>query len=356
MKIIFDERQLRHQGAGEFTRGQLLACFESPLRIDAIVAELMKSGFAPPVAPRDFGLSPILKVHDATFVTFLQTAWLRWVEKFGARDGLPWNWPTRTMPSHIMPETIEGQMAYYAIDAGAPITANTWESAYWSAQTALEAAASLIEGQDAFASCRPPGHHAAADCYGAYCYLNNAAIAAQSLLDQGMQRVAILDVDYHHGNGTQSIFYHRNDVVTASLHGDPKTVFPYFSGHAHENGTGKGLNCNLNVPLVDGTTGAEWLSSLDDILVWIVQNKPDAIVVALGLDTAKGDPVSTFLLEIDAYEKMGQKLAALNLPTLFVLEGGYALDLVGACAAKTVSSFQSGKQSFQTEHKSVPNS
>jgi acetoin utilization deacetylase AcuC-like enzyme len=344
VKIIFDGRQLRHQGAGEFTRGQLLPCFESPLRIKSIISELEKSGFALPVSPRDFGIEPILRVHDKAFVEFLQVAWQRWAVKFGTRDALPWNWPTRTMPSFEIPETVEGQMAYYAIDAGAPITANTWESAYWSAQTALDAAATVIEGKNAFALCRPPGHHAAADCYGAYCYLNNAAIAAQSLRDKGLARVAVLDVDYHHGNGTQSIFYHRKDVITASIHGDPRTVFPYFSGHAHEQGSGDGLNYNFNLPLADGTGGSEWLAGLESVLEWIGEKKPSALVVALGLDTAKGDPVSTFRLEAHDYERMGQLLAEINIPIVFVLEGGYALDIVGKCAARTLASFQLRKQ------------
>jgi acetoin utilization deacetylase AcuC-like enzyme len=243
------------------------------------------------------------------------------------------------MPSFEKPETVEGEMAYYAIDAGAPITAHTWESAYWSAQTALTAAAAVIKGQNAFALCRPPGHHAAADCYGAYCYLNNAAIAAQSLRDQGLARVAVLDIDYHHGNGTQSIFYHRNDVVTASIHGNPKTVFPYFSDHAHECGRDDGLGHNLNQPLADGTIGSEWLVALETVLEWINEKKPSALVVALGLDTAKGDPVSTFLLEADTYERIGKRLAEMNLPTVFVLEGGYALDIVGKHAASILASF-----------------
>jgi acetoin utilization deacetylase AcuC-like enzyme len=340
LKIIFDDRQLRHQGNAEFTRGRLLACFESPLRIGSIISELKKCGFPQPDSPTDFGIEPILRVHDKSFVEFLQTAWIRWSARFGERDALPWNWPTRTMPSFEKPETIEGEMAYYAIDAGAPITANSWESVYWSAQTALTAAATVIKGQNAFALCRPPGHHAATDCYGAYCYLNNAAIAAQSLCDQGMAGVAVLDVDYHHGNGTQSIFYHRSDVITASIHGDPKTVFPYFSGHAHEQGRGDGLGYNLNLPMADGTGGPEWLTALESALEWISEKKPSALVVAFGLDTAKGDPVSTFLLEAQDYERMGQLFAEMNLPTLFVLEGGYALDLIGECAASTLASFQ----------------
>jgi acetoin utilization deacetylase AcuC-like enzyme len=339
MKIVFDDRQYLHQGAAEFTGGQLRPCYESPQRIEAIMRELGKNGFSRALKPRDFGIDPILKVHDTNFIAFLKTAWPRWVEKYGERDALPWNWPTRTMPSLKSPETVEGQMAYYAIDAGAPITVHTWESAYWSAQTALEAASTLIDGEHAFALCRPPGHHAAADCYGAYCFLNNAAIAAQSLRDQGKRRVAVLDVDYHHGNGTQSIFYARDDVVTASLHGDPKTVFPYFSGHADEKGSGSGLGFNLNVPLPDGTTGATWLKALEKALTWVEHHKPDALVVALGLDTAKGDPVSTFLLEQEDYAEMGRLLAGPRLPTLFVLEGGYALDLVGSYAAQVITAF-----------------
>jgi acetoin utilization deacetylase AcuC-like enzyme len=340
MKIVFDDRQYLHQGAAEFTGGQMRPCFESPKRIESIVNALRNNGFQSPVAPQDHGLEPILRVHDPAFIAFLHSAWARWVSKFGQRDALPWNWPTRTMLSFSKPDTIEGQMAYYAIDAGAPITANTWDSAYWSVQSALEAAATVAKGRHAFALCRPPGHHAAADCYGAYCFMNNVAIAAQYLRDHGMNRVAVLDVDYHHGNGTQSIFYARNDVLTVSLHGDPKTVFPYFSGHHNEIGKSEGAGFNLNLPLANGTKGSTWLKTLEAALRRVENEKPEALVVALGLDTAKGDPVSTFQLELEDYSHIGKMLASLNLPTLFVLEGGYALDLVGVCAANVVKQFE----------------
>ena len=194
----------------------------------------------------------------------------------------------------------------------------------------------------AFALCRPPGHHAAAAAMGGYCYLNNAAIAVQALRDLGVARVAVLDVDYHHGNGTQSIFYDRADVFFVSLHGDPRVEYPYFLGHADERGSGTGLGCNLNLPLPLGTAWSGYGPALDGACQAIATYGPEVLVVSLGVDTFEADPISKFKLTSDDYLRIGRRIASLRRPTLFVFEGGYAVDAVGVNAVNVLQGFEGG--------------
>ena len=217
-------------------------------------------------------------------------------------------------------------MGYYSFDAGTPITAGTWQAAQSSADVAVTSARLLAEGGHPaiFALCRPPGHHAATDLYGGYCFLNNAAIAAQYLIDGGAERVAILDVDYHHGNGTQAIFYDRPDVLFLSLHGDPREEYPFFLGWADERGDGPGEGFNVNYPLPWGTGFPAWSEALEDACKRVADYAPDVLLVSLGVDTFKGDPISKFRLESDDFTAYGARIARLGLPTLFVMEGGYA--------------------------------
>ena len=203
----------------------------------------------------------------------------------------------------------------------------------------------LIDGgeQYAFSLCRPPGHHATVDYCGGYCYLNNSALAAQSLLDAGRSRVAVLDVDYHHGNGTQSIFYGRDDVLTISLHADPDLEYPFFLGYADERGEGGGLGCNVNYPLPFGTDWAAYAPVLDDALGKIREFGPEALVVALGLDTFAGDPTTFFGIETAEYAHMGRAIGSLGLPTLVVLEGGYCVEHIGANTVTFLSGLKGGR-------------
>lgn len=208
------------------------------------------------------------------------------------------------------------------------------------AHCALSAAQQLVQGdRAAFALSRPPGHHAGADFFGGYCFLNNAALAAQHLRDAGMRKVAVLDVDYHHGNGTQAIFYDRPDVFFASLHGDPRTEYPFYLGHADETGSGAGLGCNLNIPLPRGTGFAAWFAALEHSLRSIAAFGAEALVVSLGMDTFAGDPISGFTLQSADYLRVGERLAAAGLPTVLVFEGGYAVAEVGVNAVNVLEGF-----------------
>ncbi|MFS2050954.1 histone deacetylase family protein, partial [Variovorax sp. CT11-76] len=217
-------------------------------------------------------------------------------------------------------------------DDNAPILSNNEAQHRYAARIGGERAA--------FALTRPPGHHAGADFFGGYCFLNNAAVAAQALRDAGIERVAVLDVDYHHGNGTQAIFYARDDVHFASLHADPVTDYPYYLGHADERGAGAGLGFNHNLPLPRGTDFALWRAALTSALARIAEVKAGALVVSLGVDTFEGDPISGFRLRGDDYLRMGEDLARAGLPTVFVFEGGYAVAEVGVNAVNVLEGFE----------------
>ncbi|MGH7187508.1 MAG: histone deacetylase family protein, partial [Pseudomonadota bacterium] len=240
-----------------------------------------------------------------------------------------------------LPSRIGARLAYYAIDASTPITATSWRAARGSANVALTAQAIMAKGERAaFALCRPPGHHAGRDFFGGYCFLNNAAIAAQAFIDGGATRAAVLDVDFHHGNGTQGIFYDRNDLLFASLHGHPEDEYPYFVGFADERGEGAGEGFNLNYPLRPGTAWDGYRPALAGAIAEIDGFGPDALVVSLGVDTFKGDPISHFKLESEEFIRIGEMIARLKRPTLFVMEGGYAVEEIGLNAVNVLMGFE----------------
>jgi acetoin utilization deacetylase AcuC-like enzyme len=231
-------------------------------------------------------------------------------------------------------------MGLFSFDAGTPFTAGTWVVVRMGAYCALSAAQQIVNGdQAAFSLSRPPGHHAGVDFFGGYCFLNNAALAAQYLRDAGMRRVALLDIDYHHGNGTQACFYERADVFFASIHGDPRTEYPFYLGHADETGHGAGQGANLNIPLPRGTGFEAWVAALEHALASIARFGADAVVVSLGLDTFAGDPISGFLLQSDDYLRVGERIAKAGVPTVLVFEGGYAVAEVGINAANVLEAF-----------------
>jgi acetoin utilization deacetylase AcuC-like enzyme len=339
MRTIYSEDHFRQAGRVELYGAELVPCFEKPERAEIVLARIKEVGLGEVLPPSEGGRAALARVHDEGFLGFLEGAWESWVSAHGDRDALPMSWAVRTMRQKE-PESIVGKLGYYCLDASTPITAGTWKAARAAADCALTGAALIGSGERAaFALSRPPGHHAAVDLFGGYCFLNNAAIAAQRLLDDGAERVAILDVDYHHGNGTQSIFYDRADVVFVSLHGDPRVEFPYFLGYADEKGEGAGLGFNFNYPLPWGTGFERWLEALDDGVSKIRAASAGALVVSLGLDTFKGDPISHFLLESDDYLEIGRRIEALGLPTLFVFEGGYAVEPLGVNAVNVLAGF-----------------
>jgi acetoin utilization deacetylase AcuC-like enzyme len=341
MRTVYSERHRLQDGKSELIDGKLLPCFEKPERAELIVARVREVGLGEVLAPEDHGLAPLRRVHAEPYLRFLEGAWPAWVAEHGAYDALPLCWPTRGL-RQIEPESIDGKLSYFSFDAGTPITAGTWPAARGAADVALSGADLLGQGAERaiFALCRPPGHHAASDCYGGYCFLNNAAIAAQGLRDQGAARVAILDVDYHHGNGTQAIFYERADVLFLSLHGDPRQEFPFFLGHADETGAGEGKDSNRNYPMPWGTDFEVWAAALDDACGQIAAFRPDALVVSLGVDTFEGDPISRFRLKAEDFPRVGARIARLGLPCLFVMEGGYAIEPIGLNTVAVLTGFE----------------
>lgn len=339
MLTFYSDKHQQHH-ASELKDGAIKPCFEMPSRADTILARIQAAGLGPVMPPQDYELARYSRVHSARYIHFLQHAWDEWSALGHQHHALPLIWPVRDLRSDIEPEHIDGKLGFYAMDAGVAITPGTWEAVRSSADLALSGMDHLLAGAgSAFALCRPPGHHAAAEYMGGYCYLNNAAIAAQSCLDQGGKRVAILDVDFHHGNGTQSIFYSRSDVLFSSLHGDPKRSYPYFLGHRDEKGAGQGLGFNHNYPLPHGTDWSAYASALAHACQTIQAYQPDALVVSLGVDTFKEDPISHFLLESEDFLRMGEAIAGLGKPTLFVMEGGYMLDEIGINAVNVLQGF-----------------
>lgn len=269
------------------------------------------------------------KVHSAAFLEFLEKAWALWEAAGFKGEALPTVFPARRMQQRE-PDHIDGKLGYFCMAIETAITAGTWEAAQASASIAQTGQKLISAGaQTAFSLCRPPDHHAARDLYGGYCFLNNAAIAAQGYLDAGAGRVAILDPDFHHGNGTQDIFYERDDVLFVSLHGDPMDAFPHFLGFADETGAGPGEGYNANYPLPPGTPYSVWADALNQGLERIRIYSPDVLIISLGVDTYENDPISFFKLKSDDFTDYGARIASLGIPTHFVMEGGYAVEEIG---------------------------
>jgi acetoin utilization deacetylase AcuC-like enzyme len=345
MLIVHSTAHQRHAPAFEFFRGERVPCFESPARAEFVLQALRARGHDIR-EPEDDSTTVLRSVHSARYLAFLESAWTQWLALDPANSGrqpFPSVWPVRTLRSDVEPANFIARLGLYSMDNGSPIAAGTWAAAKAGADAAATAARLLSAGlRAAFCATRPPGHHAGADFMGGYCFINNAAVAAQSLRGRGCARVALLDVDYHHGNGTQSIFYERADVLVVSLHGDPHTEYPFYLGHADECGAGDGQGFNLNLPLPAGASAARWFEALETACARIERHRPDALVVSLGLDTFAGDPISTFALQADDFSRLGARLSRLGLPTVFVLEGGYAASELGTNAANVVDAFEQG--------------
>ncbi|MDX1380097.1 MAG: histone deacetylase family protein, partial [Xanthomonadales bacterium] len=272
---------------------------------------------------------------------FLERAWERWSRIEGAAPSVTPNiHPDRREVGY--PKSVVAQAGYHMSDASAPLADGSWYSILWSAWSAVHAARLLLDGEPAaYALCRPPGHHAFADMAGGFCYLNNAAIAAQ-LLRRQHPRVAILDVDLHHGNGTQAIFYRRGDVLTVSIHADPERFYPFFWGYANETGEQEGEDCNLNLPLPRGSGDDAFLAALDTAIHRVGAFDPGAVVVALGLDAFEGDPFGGLRVSTAGFGEIGRRVATLRRPTLLVQEGGYLCDDLGANLQQFLGGFGNG--------------
>jgi acetoin utilization deacetylase AcuC-like enzyme len=343
MRTFYNDRHALHHGKVEMFRGELVPCFEVPARADYVLEELKRRRLGAIDTPAELDEAALARVHAPRYLDFLAGAWNEWVAldpSNAQRDALPSYWPIRSFRHDVLPASFPARMGLFSYDAGTPLTAGTWAAARAGAGCALAAASHVLQGAcAAFALTRPPGHHAGADFFGGYCFLNNAAIAAQALRDAGVARVAVLDIDYHHGNGTQAIFYERADVHFTSIHGDPHTEYPYYLGYADEQGAGAGLGLNRNLPLARGTGFAAWREALRSALAGIAGFKAGALVVSLGLDTFEGDPIAGFKLTTPDYLRIGEDLARAGLPTVFVFEGGYAVAEVGVNAVNVLEGF-----------------
>ena len=345
MLIFTTAEQAGHDPAHEIFRGQRVPCFENPSRA-AFVEQALRAAGHTLRRPDTDSADLLSQVHLPRYLQFLRSAWGEWLALDAANAGVqpfPSVWPVRTLRSDVEPANFIARLGLYSMDNGSPMVAGTWVAAKAAADAAASAARALGQGERAvFCATRPPGHHAGPDFMGGYCFINHAAVCAQALRAGGAQRVAVLDVDYHHGNGTQAIFYERADVLFVSIHGDPRTEYPFYLGHADETGAGAGQGCNLNLPLAAGASVATWFDALDTACARVAAHRPDALVVSLGLDTFAGDPISRFQLQTGDFRRLGQRLQQLGLPTAFILDGGYAAAELGQNAAQVLQGFEEG--------------
>jgi acetoin utilization deacetylase AcuC-like enzyme len=340
MLTVFSEKHALRNSKTELVGGELVRPFECPERAEHVLKRVKEVALGNIISPSEFDINAITRVHNPEFLQFLETCWDEWVNSGYKGEAIASCLPARGMQQRL-PDHIDGKLGYYALAAETSISNGTWEAARASVNVALTAQASMKGGaREAFALCRPPGHHAAADMFGGYCFINNAAVATQAFLDQGAERVALLDVDFHHGNGSQAIFYNRSDVMFLSLHGDPKEAFPHFLGYADETGAGKGEGFNHNYPMGPGTSFVTWASALEDACQKIKNYAPDAVVISLGVDTFEHDPISFFKLSSDDFKRYGATIAGLKLPTLFVMEGGYAVEEIGINAVNVLQGYE----------------
>lgn len=353
MLSFYPTAHTEHQPSGEFWNGRTDSPAEVFQRVDLIRAGLVEAGLGVALPVNETTLKDIRqyveKVHNPDYLDYLETAYDRWIEAGGE--------PTGVMPFVFSGRRMNGRPAsglalpgYYANDMGAWIVPGTYTAAAAAAQTAIRAADQICQGDwAAYALCRPPGHHAGSDFYGGYCYLNNAAIAAEYLRSNNpgkqFERVAILDIDLHHGNGTQQIFYERADVLVVSLHIDPAEAYPYFAGYATERGRGSGEGYNINYPLPYKTQDKEYFGVLDLALDQITRYDPAGVVVSLGVDTFVDDPIGHLALNAEAYPAIGKQIAGLQRPTLFVQEGGYALDRLPNLVSGVLTGFERNSHS-----------
>jgi acetoin utilization deacetylase AcuC-like enzyme len=329
MQTFFHSDQLLHFPRAYLSRGQMRSPQEIPERAVRLVEACRSMAFEI-LEPADFGMAAIAAVHDANYLTFLKTAHQEWKR-------MPKDWGDEVMSNVYVYENnplrgVLAQAARYLADGSCPVGAHTWWSAYWSAQSAV-AAADAVKGscREAYSLCRPPGHHARTDRAGGFCYLNNAAIAAE-VLRRTHRRVAILDTDMHHGQGIQEIFYSRADVLYVSIHGDPTNFYPVVAGYEIERGTGAGVGFNVNLPMPHASTEAAFFDRVGEALQELDRFKPDALVFALGFDIYQDDPQSQVSVTTDGFERLGLAIGALSMPIVIVQEGGYHIESLEANA------------------------
>jgi len=329
VKIFYSEKHRQHEPPFEiFDGGLRVPYLENPDRMDKILNALRTVKWADIHEPMDFGLNPLRAVHDQDYLDFLASAWTDWLATHPKDSStlIPATFALRRQPHK--PKSLLGRAGYYMMDLSACIVEGTYPAALASANCALNAAEAVVNGEhSAFGLCRPPGHHAGKDYAGGYCFINNAAVAANWLSSKG--QVAVLDVDYHCGNGTQDIFYARDDVFTVSIHADPDYEYPSYIGYADERGRGRGFGYHHNFPLPAGTDDDAYMAALDQALQKIREFKPAYLVLSAGMDIYADDPLGTIKVTTEGIGKIAKRIAELDLPTVIVMEGGYANEALG---------------------------
>ena len=329
MNVYYSEAHRKHEPLFEiFDGGLRVPYLENPDRMDKILSALQTTNWAEMIEPRDFGLDPIYAIHDKDYVDFLASCWTEWLdsEAIDKSTLLPATFALRRHSQK--PTSLLGRAGYYMMDLSACIVEGTYQAALASANCALSAAETVANGErSAFALCRPPGHHAGKDYAGGYCFINNASVAANWLSSNG--KVALLDVDYHCGNGTQDIFYDRDDVLTISIHADPNFEYPHYAGYSNETGAGPGLGFHKNFPLEKGTDDAGYLAALEEALSLIRKFEPKYLVVSAGMDIYADDPLGTIKVTTEGISEIGKRISVLGLPTVIVMEGGYNNEALG---------------------------
>lgn len=352
MKWYYSERHRLHDAEVEVWAGASAPSTEVGARAEAIASTLTGDPSFVAARPNEHGIDPIQRVHEPALVRWLEGAWSECHALSKQREIIPDTFRHAGMVSG-MAQCVEpidspfGRLGYWCFDTMTPIVEGTYSAARGAVDVALSALDAVLDGErSSYALCRPPGHHAASSLVGGFCYFNNAAIVASQMAEKTGAPVAILDVDYHHGNGTQQIFYEQGDVVYVSLHADPDREFPYFSGRADEMGQGNGRGANRNFPLASGVGDIEYLQTLERALDFVSESGARNLVVSLGLDTYELDPLGDLKLTKDAYGPMGHMVGELALPTVIVQEGGYYIPDLGA----NVSSWLKG---FTRSHEGV---
>jgi acetoin utilization deacetylase AcuC-like enzyme len=335
MKVVASSKHLLHDNTIEVEWGIPQGHWEAPVRAEVIEQALRReAGRFSFLDPTDHGRSPIEAVHDPGLVEFLSRAWKDFQNVRVQREVFPDTMlhPAlrENMSAAPIPSEVHAQLGYWCFEVMTPLVEGTYEAARAAVDVALTATDLVLGGElVAYGLCRPPGHHAPRAAYGGYCYFNNAAVSAHAIAAATGSRVTVLDVDYHHGNGTQQIFYDRDDVQYVSIHGDPNHAYPYLIGYEDETGTGRGLGHTRNLPLASGASNDQYGASLTQALEAVDRFNPAIIVVSLGVDTFERDPIGDFKLTTDAYEQHGTMVAALGRPLVILQEGGYCVPALG---------------------------
>ncbi len=349
MKVVYTPRHLAHDVSHETYLGLPVPANEVAERAERIRAALEADGGFDLVEPTEHGLEPVLAVHDPGLVRFVEEAWPQARREAIDRTFLAADtYPVRAMFEGMSdaalarlrePAAIGGRTGWYGLDSGNPLVQGTYVAARWAVDVALTTADLVVDGGEsaAYGLCRPPGHHAARSMAGGYCFFNNAAVAAEAITRRTGEPVAILDLDIHHGNGTQQIFWRRGDVFYASIHADPATLYPFFLGYADEVGEGPGEGANFNQPLPPGTADATYLEAVERALEAIAGTRGAFVVISLGFDTFGQDPIGTFALTTGAYHEVGRRVAALGRRAVILQEGGYHRPSLGQNARAWLS-------------------